>query len=82
MSEGMRWWIEDNDANRYVPPDYVKPRYIEVMPVAEHDRVVQKQAKVIEVLKACILKEEARCGIWYWGRKAIERAETIERGEA
>ena len=43
---------------------------------------IATQAKVIEVLKACILKEDKRCGIWHDGRKAIEQAETIERGEA
>ena len=50
--------------------------------VRERDAVIAKQAKVIEVLKACILKEDKRCGIWHDGRKAIEQAETIERGEA
>lgn len=43
---------------------------------------IAKQAKVIEVLKACIQKEDHRCGIWHEGRKAIEQAEAIERGEA
>ena len=43
---------------------------------------IAKQAKVIEVLKSCILKEDKRCGIWHDGRKAIEQAETIDRGEA
>ena len=50
--------------------------------VSERDAVIAKQAKVIEVLKACIQKEDHRCGIWHEGRKAIEQAETIERGEA
>lgn len=46
------------------------------------DQTIATQAKVIEVLKACIQKEDHRCGIWHDGRKAIEQAETIERGEA
>ena len=50
--------------------------------VRERDAVIAKQAKVIEVLKACIQKEDQRCGIWHDGRKAIDHAETIERGEA
>lgn len=48
----------------------------------QHRETIAKQEKVIEVLKACILKEDHRCGIWHDGRKAIEQAETIERGEA
>lgn len=48
----------------------------------QDERTIDKQAKVIEVLKACILKEDHRCGIWHDGRKAIEQAESIERGEA
>lgn len=53
--------------------------------IESHDArvaTIAKQAKVIEVLKACILKEDKRCGIWHEGRKAIEQAESIERGEA
>lgn len=48
----------------------------------QHREDVARQAKVIEVLKACIQKEDHRCGIWHDGRKAIEQAESIERGEA
>lgn len=43
---------------------------------------IAKQAKAIEALKACISKEDHRCGLWHDGRKAIEQAESIERGEA
>ena len=50
--------------------------------VRERDAAIATQAKVIEVLKPCILKEDKRCGIWHDGRKAIEQAETIDRGEA
>lgn len=52
---------------------------------AEIDRqkeTIATQKRVIEVLKACIQKEDHRCGIWHEGRKAIEQAESIERGEA
>lgn len=31
MSEPRRWWIEDNEANREVPADVAKPRYVEVI---------------------------------------------------
>lgn len=50
--------------------------------VIKYREIIAKQAKVIEVLKACIQKEDHRCGIWHEGRKAIEQAESIERGEA
>ena len=48
----------------------------------EKIETIAKQAKVIGILKACILKEDARCGIWHDGRKAIEQAAAIERGGA
>lgn len=39
MSDPRRWWIEDNEANREVPADVAKPRYVEVMAVEDHDRI-------------------------------------------
>lgn len=74
IDEPMRWNVPR--------PDFIKEQewqahdgHIMVVLASDHDRVVQKQAKVIEVLKACILKEDKRCGIWREGRQAIERAE-------
>lgn len=128
--EEKRLWIQNESGHvgvfnvrklvlNYQPEGYdektpLGPRYIEVVPVTEHERVVAelkasiehsetkvgwllhdneknvrerdaviaKQAKVIEVLKACILKEDKRCGIWHEGRKAIDHVESIGRGEA
>lgn len=125
-----RLWIQNGSGNvgvfnvqklvlNYQPEGYdektpLGPRYIEVISIEDHERVVSelkaevlqyhrmaasgvwieskaynrqietiaKQARAIDVLKACILKEDHRCGIWHDGRKAIEQAETIERGEA
>lgn len=44
-SEVKRWWIEDNEANRLVPPDLVKPRYIEVMAFADHNLILANALK-------------------------------------
>ena len=112
----VRKLVLDYQPEGYDEKTPLGPRYIEVISIEDHERVVAelkaeverlkranqvvprdaellalngkfrdtiaKQAKVIEVLKTCILKEDKRCGIWHDGRKAIEQAETIERGEA
>jgi len=111
----VRKLVLDYQPEGYDEKTPLGPRYIEVISIEDHERVVaelkaevevlksknriigpattdcvieelhesiSKQAKVIEVLKACIQKEDHRCGIWHEGRKAIEQAESIERGEA
>ena len=80
------WLLHDNEKNvreheRVVAKKDVAYNNLDDVNMALNEKIA-KQAKVIEVLKACILKEDKRCGIWHWGRKAIEQAEAIERGEA
>lgn len=45
MSDGevKRWWIEDNEANETVPAEVAKNRYIEVLRVADHERIVAER---------------------------------------
>lgn len=82
------WLLRDNekkvrDHERIVAGKDVAYNNLDDVNMALNEKIA-KQAKVIEILKACILKEDTRCGIWHDGRKAIEQAETaeIERGEA
>jgi hypothetical protein len=51
-----RWWIDDNEANRYVPPDHLKRRYLEVLEysayvalAAELEREKRKVEKLNEI---------------------------------
>lgn len=39
-NEPRRWWIEDNDANREVPAETAKHRYIEAIPLTAYDAIV------------------------------------------
>lgn len=47
---------------------------------AAYSETIARQARAIEILKNCILKEDHRCGIWREGREALELA-AIEQGE-
>lgn len=38
-----RWWIEDNEANETIPADVAKHRYIEVLSVEDHERIVAER---------------------------------------
>lgn len=38
-----RWWIEDNEANKTIPAEVAKNRYIEVMRVEDHERIVAEK---------------------------------------
>lgn len=52
--------------------------------IESHDarlETIATQKRVIAILKACILREDFRCGRWPAGREAIDQAESVERGE-
>lgn len=42
-SEVRRWWIEDNEANRDVPAEVARPRYVEVIAIEDHDRIIAER---------------------------------------
>ncbi len=42
-SEVKRWWIEDNEANREFPAEVAKPRYVEVIAIEDHDRIMAER---------------------------------------
>lgn len=86
----FKMWVSENETiaelraevERLKRANQVVPKDAELLALNGKFRdTIATQKRVIAILKACILREDFRCGRWPAGREAIDQAESVERGE-